>query len=311
MRKVINNYNAEDFILLFLEKSITEKNLTKPTMDCYKNDLKGFYNFLKKNNYTLFSCTYCNIISWIELLRKQSLEQSTISRKISTVRQFFSFLFVERLIDVNPATNIDAPKNKKTLPKFLGEEDIKKLFNYLYANKDKFKDFQTLLLTELLYATGLRVSELVSIKRSNLNEDLNSICILGKGNKERVIPLAKITKKILSQYLSSSHYLKLKTKSGGSWLFPSNRSHITRQAYYYKLKSIAIKSGLNTNKITPHMLRHAFASHMLKNGADLKVIQYLLGHEDISTVQIYTHINLRDSLNAIKKHPIRNTLRKS
>ena len=309
MRKVINN-NAEDFILLFLEKSITEKNLTKSTIDSYKNDLKGFYNFLKKNNNSLFSCTYHNINSWIELLRKQAFEQSTISRKISTLRQFFNFLFVEQLIEINPVPNIIAPKKKYTLPRFLGEEDIKKILNYLYVNKDTFKNFQTLLLTELLYATGLRVSELVSMKLSNLNDDLNSICILGKGNKERVIPLAKITKKILSQYLISPHYLKSKSKSGDSWLFPSRRRHITRQTYYYKLKLIAIRSGLNTNKISPHMLRHAFASHMLKNGADLKVIQYLLGHEDISTVQIYTHINLKDSLNAIKKHPIRNTLRK-
>ena len=306
---MVNN-NGEDFILLFLEKSITEKNLTKLTIDCYKNDLKGFYNFLKKNDYSLFSCTYYNIVLWIELLRKQSLEQSTILRKISTVRQFFNFLFLEQLIEINPATNISAPKKKHTLPRFLGEEDIKKILNYLYVNKDTFKNFQTLLLTELLYATGLRVSELVSMKLSNLNDDLNSICILGKGNKERVIPLAKITKKILSQYLSSSHYLKSKEKSGKSWLFPSRRSHITRQTYYYKLKSIAIKSGLNTHNISPHMLRHAFASHMLKNGADLKVIQYLLGHEDISTVQIYTHVNLKDSMNAIKKHPIRNALRK-
>jgi len=309
LRKDINN-NVEDFVLLFIEKSITEKNLTKPTIDCYKNDLKGFYNFLKKKNYSLLSCTNYNITSWIELLRKQSFEQSTISRKISTVRQFFNFLYVEHLIDVNPVTNITAPKKKQALPRFLGEKDVKKILNYLYVNKDTFKNFQTLLITELLYATGLRVSELVSMKLSNLNEDLNSICILGKGNKERVIPIAKITKQILSQYLSSSNYLKSKAKCGGSWLFPSRRSHITRQTYYYKLKSIAIKSGLNTNKISPHMLRHAFASHMLKNGADLKVIQYLLGHEDITTVQIYTHINLKDSLNAIKKHPIRNTLRK-
>ena len=307
---MINNNNVEDFILLFLEKSSTENNLTQPSIDCYKNDLKGFYRFLKKNNYSLSSCTYDNLVLWIELLRKQSFEQTTISRKISTVRQFFNFLFVERLIEVNPATNITAPKKKQALPRFLGEEDIKKILNYLYVNKDSFKNFQTLLLTELLYATGLRVSELVSMKLSNLNEDLNSICILGKGNKERVIPLAKLTKKILSQYLSSPHYLKLKVKSGDSWLFPSRTSHITRQTYYYKLKSIAIKSGLKTYKISPHMLRHAFASHMLKNGADLKVIQYLLGHEDISTVQIYTHVNLKDSLNAIKKHPIRNTLRK-
>jgi integrase/recombinase XerD len=307
---VINKNNIKDFISLFLEKSNTEKNLTKHSIDCYKNDLKGFYNFLKKNSYSLSSCTYDNLVLWIELLRKQSFEQTTISRKISTVRQFFNFLFVERLIEVNPATNITPPKKKKALPRFLGEEDIKKILNYLYANKDTYKNFQTLLLTELLYATGIRVSELVSMKLSNLNDDLNNICILGKGNKERVIPLAKITKKILSQYLISSDYIKSKVKSGDTWLFPSRRSHITRQTYYYRLKSIAIKSGLNTKEISPHMLRHAFASHMLKNGADLKVIQYLLGHQDISTVQIYTHVNLKDSLNAIKKHPIRNALRK-
>ena len=306
---MINNNDVEDFILLFLEKYITEKNLTKSSINCYKNDLKAFYSFLKKNNYSLHSCTYNNIVLWIEFLRNQSFEDSTVSRKISTVKQFFNFLFAEQLILVNPATNITTPKKKQTLPKFLSEEDVKKILNYLYVNKNSFKNFQILLLTELLYATGLRVSELVSMKISNLNEDLNSICILGKGNKERVIPLANITKKILSQYLSSSHYLKSKSKSGNLWLFPSRRSHITRQTYYYKLKSIAIKSGLHTNKISPHMLRHAFASHMLKNGADLKVIQYLLGHEDISTVQIYTHVDLKDSLNAIKKHPIRNTLR--
>ena len=191
---MVNN-NGEDFILLFLEKSITEKNLTKLTIESYKNDLKNFYNFLKKNNFNLFSCTYDDIVLWIESLSKQSFEQTTISRKISTVRQFFNFLFVEQLINNNPATNITAPKKKQALPKFLGEEDIKKILNYLYVNKGSFKNFQTLLLTELLYATGLRVSELVSMKLSNLNEDLNSICILGKGNKERVIPLAKSQKK--------------------------------------------------------------------------------------------------------------------
>ena len=309
MRKVSNSNREQDFILLFLEKTITEKNLTKSSIKSYENDLKSFHNFLKKNNYSLLSCTYDNIVLWIEFLKRQSFEKSTLSRKISTVRQFFTFLFIEKFIVINPTTNIISPKRNKVLPRFLDEEDVKKILNYLAVTKYTFKSSQTLLLTELLYATGLRVSELVSMKLSNVNENLNSICILGKGNKERVIPLAKVTKKILSKYLSSPSFLKFKANSGNSYLFPSRKSHITRQAYYYKLKSIAIKSGLSSNKISPHMLRHAFASHMLKNGADLKVIQYLLGHEDISTVQIYTHINLKDSLEAIKKHPIRNALR--
>ena len=162
------------------------------------------------------------------------------------------------------------------------------------------------MLTELLYVTGLRVSELVSMRLSNIDEHLDKIQIIGKGNKERVIPIANITKKILKEYLNSSTFSKMKKRSSDNWLFPSRGSHLTRQAYFYKLKQISIKSGLGYSKISPHMLRHAFASHMLKNGADLKVIQYLLGHEDISTVQIYTHINLKDSLEAIKKHPICN-----
>ncbi len=305
-----NDKTDQDFIILFLEKIITEKNLAKSTVNSYENDLKNFNSFLKRKNCNLLSCTYENIILWIEFLKKQSFEKSTVHRKVSTIRQFFNFLFVEKFISLNPIANITTPKKSKVLPKFIEEEGVKKVLDYLYMNKNSFKNYQTLLLTELLYATGLRVSELVSLKLSNLNEDLNSVRILGKGNKERIIPLAKISKKILSQYLSSSYFLKAKAKSRNSWLFPSRKSHITRQAYYYKLKSIAIKSGLNSNKISPHMFRHAFATHMLKNGADLKVIQYLLGHEDISTVQIYTHVNLKDSLKAIRKHPIRNTLLK-
>ena len=309
MEKNISDNKLDDYILLFLEKSLTEKNLTLSSINSYKGDLNEFYKFLIENKIQVFTCTYDHIVLWIDLLKKKSFEHSTLSRKISTLRQFFNFLFTEKLIAINPITNIVSPKKNIILPKFLDEEDIKKILKYLYNNKDTFKNLQTLVLTELLYVTGLRVTELVSMKLSNINDGLESIRIVGKGNKERVIPIAKITKKILQKYLEGPHFKKFKIFSSQNWLFPSRKSHITRQTYYYKLKAIAIKSGLSCKKISPHMLRHAFASHMLKNGADLKVIQYLLGHEDISTVQVYTHINLKDSLKAIKKHPIRNALR--
>ncbi len=309
MKKIISNNQIDKYILLFLEKSLTEKNLTLSSIEAYKNDLNDFYKHLTRNKIQVLTCQYEHIVSWIDLLKNKSFEHTTLARKISTLRQFFNFLFAEKLIKINPVTNITSPKKNIILPKFLDEGDIKKILKYLYSNNDTFKNLQTLVLTELLYATGLRVTELVSMKLSNLDDELESICIVGKGNKERVVPLAKITKKILKKYLESSHFKKDKIISKKNWLFPSRKSHLTRQAYYYKLKAIAIKSGLSCSKISPHMLRHAFASHMLKNGADLKVIQYLLGHEDISTVQIYTHINLKESLEAIKKHPIRNTLR--
>ena len=306
MKKNISNNRTDEYILLFLEKSLTEKNLTLSSLAAYKNDLNDFHRFLTKKKIQVLSCKYEQIVLWIDLLKKKSFEYTTLARKISTLRQFFNFLFAEKIITTNPITNITSPKKNMILPKFLDEGDIKKILKYLYSNNDSFKNFQTLVLTELLYATGLRVTELVSMKLSNIEDGMESIRIMGKGNKERVVPLAKITKNILQKYLKNSHFKKFKVNSKQNWLFPSRKSHITRQAYYYKLKAIAIKSGVSCNKISPHMLRHAFASHMLKNGADLKVIQYLLGHEDISTVQIYTHINLKESLEAIKKHPIRN-----
>ncbi len=308
MKKIENTHLARDLIILFLEKLSTEKNLSQSTISSYNTDLKSFNKHIKKSNFHVLKCSYKNISDWIIFLNSKGIESSTLARKISVLKQFFSFLYTEKYINKNPASSISISKNNKRLPKFLDEKDISKIFTYLYENKDSFKNLQALLLTELLYATGLRVTELVSMKISDLSENLDSIQIVGKGNKERVIPIPNLTKKVLKKYIESVGFIKLAEKAKDNWLFPSHKQHLTRQAYYYKLKIIAHKAGLNFKKISPHMLRHAFASHMLKNGADLKVIQYLLGHEDISTVQIYTHINLRDSLEAIKKHPIHNNL---
>ena len=152
-------------------------------------------------------------------------------------------------------------------------------------------------MTELLYCTGMRVSELVSLQKSSITDDLKNIYVRGKGNKERVLPLADIVMKLLIEYIKT-------LDNNNNWLFPSRRKHITRQSYFLNLKKIAHKIGIDTNIISPHSLRHAFASHMLKNGADLKVIQHLLGHEDIATVQIYTHVNIDETREAIKKHPL-------
>ena len=306
MKKFSNIKNQKDFIVLFLEKLLTERNLSLSTINAYKNDLRVFYLYLNNKKISISECSYKSISDWVVFLKDKAFEQSTMARKVSTLKQFFCFLYAEKYIATNPANNIFTPKKNRFLPKFLDEGDVNKILKYLYSNKDTFKNFQTLLLTELLYVTGLRVSELVTMSLNNINENFDKIRVTGKGNKERVIPIAEITKKILKEYINSSNFKKIRNKSNNFWLFPSRKSHISRQAYYYKLKNIAIKAGLSVNNISPHMLRHAFASHMLKNGADLKVIQYLLGHEDISTVQIYTHVDLKDSLEAIKKHPICN-----
>ncbi len=304
MEKKNYEYNL-DFIDLFLDKLYTEKNLTKNTLKSYKKDLIDLLFFLNKKNYKIDNCNEDSLSKYIKLLNTKRYEVTTLTRKISVIKQFFYFLSIEKYRDDDPASQLSSPKIKSSLPKILTEKDLQKIFAYLYKNKEPFKNFQILVLTELLYATGLRVSELVTLKKSSITENFEHIYVKGKGNKERVIPLGETVKNLLKDYLGSNSYKNLKTY-GEMWLFPSRKSHITRQSYYYKLKNAAACAGLNAKFISPHILRHAFASHMLKNGADLKVIQYFLGHEDISTVQIYTHVNLKESVKAIKRHPISN-----
>lgn len=302
---------GKEYINLFLDKLLTEKNLSQATIHSYKNDLKKFDLYIKKKGSHILRCSYDNVAEWVELMKKNSSHKNnTISRKISVLKQFYNFLFNEKYIDEDVVRNISSPKKNQTLPKFLSEYDIDKILKYLYKNKKTFRTFQTLLLTEMLYVTGLRVSELVSMKVTDISESFDNIRVIGKGNKERIIPIAGITKKIIKEYLECEGFKKNSKNFNNTWLFPSKKKHLTRHAYYHKLKKTAISAGLNYTKISPHILRHSFASHMLKNGADLKVIQYLLGHEDISTVQIYTHVDLKDSMQAIKKHPLSRNFKK-
>ena len=294
-----------NLIELFIDKIITEKNLSNSTVTTYKTDLKLFYSFLEKNKVDIFICKEITLNRWVEFLVVNNMKTSTRLRKISVIRQFFSFLFEEKFIKSNPSINLILPKKEKTIPKFLDENDISKLLNWMRNNSNTFKDLQTLILTEVLYATGLRVSELVKLKISALSDDLTGVHITGKGNKDRVLPIGEYAQILLKEYLYLIKDLKKSNRAKSvSWLFPGRKSHITRQAFFMSLKSAAKKACINTNKISPHILRHAFASHMLKNGADLKVIQHLLGHEDISTVEIYTHVDIDETKKALKKHPL-------
>ena len=300
-------YNDEDLIELFLDKIITEKNLNHNTVNSYNSDLKIFYKFLKENNLNFTNCNEEFVKKWINLLVYNKIKVSSRLRKISVIKQFFSFLSEENFRPYNPSININLPKKPHSLPKFISESDVSKILDYMKKNSKNFKDLQILALTEILYASGLRVSELVQLKISSIAEDLKHLYIKGKGNKDRVIPLGEHAQKVLKMYLSKvklKYKNDIKVDSKKRWLFPSYHSHITRHTYYNRLKFVAREVNINEDKISPHILRHAFASHMLKNGADLKVLQQLLGHEDISTVEIYTHINIEDTKKALKKHPL-------
>ena len=300
-------YNDKDLIELFLDKIITEKNLSQTTVSSYNSDLKIFYEFLNKNKINFCNCNEDSFNKWISFLVDNNIKTASRIRKISVIKQFFNFLHEEKFIHSNPSVNIYLPKKNKHLPKFLSEKDIYKLLDYMQKNSKTFTGLQTLVLTEILYASGLRVTELVQLKIASITEDFKSLYIKGKGNKDRVIPLGEYAQKILQNYLLKvklRYENKNKKKFKEKWLFPNSNSHISRYSYYNRLRKAAREVDICSDKISPHVLRHAFASHMLKNGADLKVLQQLLGHEDISTVEIYTHVNIEDTKKALKKHPL-------
>ncbi len=296
-------YNDNNIIDIFLDKGITEKNLAQATLYAYKSDLKEFVLFLNKISRNLINFQNNDFAKYIEFLVEKNSKAATRTRKISVISQLTNFLFLENYRSDNVWIKFTSPKNEFKLPNFLIEEDIEKLLEYLHKNTDSFKKIQFCLITELLYCTGMRITELLSLNKSALTDDFRYIYVRGKGNKERVLPIANKVRSLLIEYFNF-------LDDNNNWLFPSRKKHITRQNYFLNLKIIAQKVGIDPNNISPHSLRHAFASHMLKNGADLKVIQHLLGHEDIATVQIYTHVNFKETVKAIKKHPLTSILSK-
>ncbi len=278
----------------FLETISIEKGASKNTVDSYRNDLMGFHHFLQEQK-TQIECVDVEIIRrFIANLSKQSLESSTIARKISAIRQFLTFLYTEQIIKINPAINIDPPKTKQNLPSVLNEEQVSKLIEIAYQDTTPF-GVRNVAMLELLYASGMRISELVSLKLSHLqisNQYIKPyILITGKGEKERIIAINQKSIHALKNYLSlRDQFTKSKNEQ---WLFPSkqsNQGHITRQYFAKILKKIAIDANINVKDISPHKVRHSFATHLLNNGADLRIIQELLGHKNVSTTQIYTHV---------------------
>ena len=266
-----------------------------------------------KKNINLIDASTSDIRNWISALSKTGIASSSLARKITAVKQLYNFLFEENLIKLNPAKTIENPRLGRPLPKVLSEENITRLLDFI-KNKTKDKKLtdskkiklqRLLCQVEILYATGFRVSELIGLTINQvLGEDL-FITIKGKGGKERLVPLTELAKKEILEYLDMVKMSKNINLS--HYLFPSGSKsgHITRQRFAQDLKAVSIEAGLNPKLISPHVIRHAFASHLLSGGADLRVVQQMLGHSDISTTQIYTHI-LDDRLKSlvIEHHPL-------
>ena len=290
----------------FLEVLASEKGLAVNTRISYKNDILQFLVFLEKNKKKINEITPIDIEKFTSKFTTQGLEKSTISRKMSALSHFFIFLLEENIIKSNPIHELDLPKQIKKLPKILSVDQVEKLIKSSREDQS-VNGIRLNTMIEILYATGIRISELVEMKLSATYAEKNFLLIQGKGNKERLVPISENTEDKIKDYLKiRNEFINNDTES--KWLFPSKQSskgHITRQRFNQLLQTLCERVNLNNIKISPHKLRHAFATHLLANGVDLRSLQQMLGHADISTTQIYTHV-LKDRLKKLvsDNHPL-------
>ncbi|MBM3610119.1 MAG: site-specific tyrosine recombinase XerD [Alphaproteobacteria bacterium] len=290
---------------LFLEMIVVERGVSSHTLEAYRRDLLKFHAFLHPQSIELENAGEQHIRAYLQTLYDEGLTARSAARHLSTLRQFYGFLVLDEKRKDDPCSKITMPKQLKKLPVVLEEKDVLALLEEA-AHGQSAEDIRLYALLEVLYATGLRVSELVSLRDSAFQREEDWLLIRGKGEKERFVPLNGPSKEALSKYLKVRGVF-LDGKKASPWFFPSRseEGHLTRQRFGQLLKELALKSGLDPKMVSPHVLRHAFATHLLSHGADLMSVQKLLGHSDISTTQIYTHIlkgRLEDVLK--KAHPL-------
>ncbi len=285
----------------FLEMMAAERGASLRTVEAYRRDLEDVDAFLKARAKELHKVKRADLEAYMHTVVQNHLSAKTQSRRLSAIREFYRFLYSEDIIKKNPADYLLSPKVGKSLPKYLSESEIGRLLD-VAAHKNR--RMKTLL--EVLYASGMRVSELVSLPVSSVLKDANSITVIGKGNKERIVPLNEIARQALDQWLMLRELL-LKKGRTNKWLFPSRSSsgHLTRDGFFKALKEIAVEAGISPERVSPHVFRHSFASHLIAHDADLRSVQKMLGHADIATTEIYTHV-LEDRLKKTleKSHPL-------
>lgn len=283
-----------EYLELFIEHLRSERNSSQNTVNSYFFDLKELDIFLKKN---VLDITVDDIKNYIQSLDDKSVKISTFRRRLVTFRQFFSFLKLENIRPDNPMSLINQPKFMRSIPKVISEETIcdmkESSKNLIGLNASR-----TRLILALLYGSGLRVSELISLKMTSIVEG-TFIRVIGKGNRERMVPIADNVCKLLDDWKSE--------KPESSWMFPSQnpKKHITRQRVFQIIKDFALYCNLDPKDVSPHVFRHAFATHILDNGADLLSVKKMLGHKDVSTTEIYTHVTRKKLKKVINTcHPL-------
>jgi integrase/recombinase XerD len=290
-------------IHLFLDMLAAEQGAGPNTLDAYRRDLTDFSDFLVRTGTGFTSTETERLRDYLADLDARGFKSSSVARRLSAMRHLFRFLLNERIRSDDPAAVLSGPKRGRGLPKVLSISDVDRLLVHAKALAEapealpsqRLRALRLYCLLEVLYATGLRVSELVTLPLSASRRDARMIVVRGKGDKERLVPLNEASRQAMAEYLTASEALqpeKKKNAANSKWLFPSfgESGHLTRQHFARELKELAASAGLAPRLVSPHVLRHAFASHLLHNGADLRIVQTLLGHTDISTTQIYTHV---------------------
>ena len=287
---------------LFLDMLAAERGAEKNTLAAYGRDLADFTAYLAGAGRSVATAATDDLRVYLGTLARRGLRPATVARRLSAIRQLYRFLYAERQRKDDPAAVLEGPKRVRALPKTLTIGEVDRLLTVAGRSDPaaplpvRLRAARLASLIELLYATGLRVSELVALPATAARRDARFIIVRGKGNKERLVPLNEAAKRAMADYLAllagSAAAHRTGRDAGSKWLFPSfgEAGHLTRQHFARELKALAAAAGLRAAQLSPHVLRHAFASHLLHNGADLRVVQTLLGHADISTTQIYTHV---------------------
>ena len=283
----------------FLSTLRLEKGLSENTIKAYSNDCLAFNKWLFiKKRYAVTDSSESDIENYLKYLKSINLSNSSINRKLSSLKHFFNYLSKTKILKSNPVSNISGPKNSKVLPKSLSIIDVNSLIEA--PDCTNFIGLRDRAMIELMYATGVRISELINLEYSNIDLNRSLIKVMGKGGKERMIPFGDDALSWLTNYIEFRRKNNLSLNSRDFFISQQGRK-ITRQAFWHRIKIYLKALGLSMD-ISPHTLRHAFATHLLNNGADLRSVQMLLGHSDLSTTQIYTHIAKQRLSDMVKQH---------
>ncbi|MBP2649782.1 MAG: xerD 7 [Firmicutes bacterium] len=292
----------EGYVNEFINYLAVERGLAPNTLESYGRDLRQYQTFLQSGQLDFIKDSNRNtIVNYLSNLQSKGRAVSTISRNLAAIKSFYQYLVRERYLEKDPAAHLESPKLEKKLPKILSIAEVEELLKqpnaFLPAGlRDKA-------MLELLYATGIRVSELISLNISDVNLDMGYIKCFGKGSKERIVPLGSIAARCVHEYMQRGRQKLVRTYEEPSLFVNHHGNRLTRQGFWKIIKKYAMEASINKD-ITPHTLRHSFATHLLENGADLRSVQEMLGHADISTTQIYTHVT-KNHLKEVydKSHP--------